>query len=221
LKNLSVLAMQSKPQNYVALIYMDLDRLGKYLRDHGSRSKQHYRQLSRRTRSAVHHGVICGCAVISQSRDEPAPTPPFEIMLIGGDDAILFVAAHEAGAFLGSFAESYRESIVSLPDAGSALSFSAGIVWAHRAHHHFPSRNFAREPKNWCVRPRGIGVQYWTLCSRLKPEHRLLFDGVFGPPGGSSVPPAFRNGPWEGRPARSTRAADLVELWDFIPEDVS
>jgi len=201
--------MQSKPQNYVALIYMDLDRLEKYLLTMLS-LQQHYRQLSRRTRSAVHHGVICGCAVISPSRDEPRNSP-FEIMLIGGDDAILFVAAHEAGAFLGASRRAIANPSFRCRMLGPRFPFPPAL-FGHTGHTIISHRAISRASRRTVRSPRGIGVQYWTLCSRLKPEHRLLFDGVFVRWAARRFPLPFGMGLGRAVPLEAP-GADLVELW--------
>jgi hypothetical protein len=274
LKDLSQLGALSRPENYLAMVYIDLDRLGRYLHTHG-KSKEEYRTRSGQIRDAVNKGILEACAAICPRTDERA-APPFEILLIGGDDAILFVAADRVFDFLDEFARSFHQSIATLPDQ-SDLSFSAGIVWAH---HHFPIAQFRARAEDlvrsaktkdgdavdWSVvseagfeklttarinarrgdvsstqkpylfedfrklagavrdwKQAGVPstkvkalypiahqkqhqstLAYWCLYNRLTPKHQGLFDAVF--PGG----------PWQGQPAKSTKAADLVELWDFI-----
>jgi hypothetical protein len=275
LRDLSALGEQSRPENYLAMVYVDVDRLGKYLHQYGAESKQSFRLLSGKVRHAILRGAVEGCAAICAHASE-LMVPPFEVLLIGGDDALLMVAADRVFTFLDRFAERYHESLAGVPHE-ERLSFSAGVVWAHQQ---FPVAQFraraeelVRSAKSrsgdavdWLVaseatveslsvlrgraksarlestaKPYSLdefrklwgtakkwkeaGVpatkvkalypmayqseelsvfEYWTLFGRLRPEHQLLFNDVF--PGGM----------WVGQGLRQTKAADLVELWDFV-----
>jgi len=114
---------------YMAMVYIDGDSMGKYLSEHGGKSKHEYRSKSREVRKAVEGGVEKACVCIGKKLDDGA-TAPFEALLVGGDDAIVAVRAHHAMDFLMEFEDQWK-----LKDA----NYSAGIVWAH---HHFPVSQF-------------------------------------------------------------------------------
>ncbi len=148
------LAKQSQPDNYLAMVYLDINRLGKYLDEHASGSAAQFRQESRRIQRTVQRGVLRGCAKLCR-RVRDGATAPFEILLLGGDDAIVMLAAQGVFDFLEEFQAEFEQSL-------GHLTFSAGVAWAH---HHFPIAQFLalaeellRSAKGLSAR-RGAGVR--------------------------------------------------------------
>jgi Cas10/Cmr2, second palm domain len=114
---------------YLAMVYIDGDAMGEYLQVNGSASKQHYRKLSKEVQETVEGGVIEACTRLRPKADS---TAAFEILLVGGDDAIVMLAAEQAIDFVLQFDAHWTSK-------NKAAHYSAGIVWAH---HHFPISQF-------------------------------------------------------------------------------
>ncbi len=123
IRNFETLANGSSPEGYLALVYLDGNRMGKFISDRGSETREAYRDVSNRVRDAVKLGIEKGCEATGR---------PSEILLIGGDDAIVMLQAQSVFAFLNAFHANCQVE---------GLTFSAGVVWAH---HHFPIAQFVR-----------------------------------------------------------------------------
>ena len=132
-----IMAAQARPENYLALVYIDIDRLGRFFEEIHPLAPEDYRKHSMHIRDTIKKGVIAGC----QSACATTPVDscaPFEIILLGGDDAILMLVAQAVRPFLRSFREIFQER---LPN----LTFSAGVVWAH---HHLPIAQYTYHAKD-------------------------------------------------------------------------
>lgn len=154
------LAGTSSPQGYLALVYLDIDRLGRWLHQHGSQSPESYRDMSGKVRGAVTKGVNDACSKLCEGY-EPGALRPFEILLIGGDDAIVMLPAHLVFQFLDVFESKFNESCL------EGLTFSAGVVWAHAqfpiAHFVAHAEDLLRSAKN---RP-GNAIDYMVVTESM------------------------------------------------------
>jgi len=129
-KDFNSLADGSKPEGYLALIYIDGDAMGRYLIDHGAKSRATYRNLSRRVRETFQEGVIEACAKVSPAEG----TAPFEILLTGGDDALVMMQAQLALDFVAHFHQRFQAAPLDPP-----TTYSVAIVFAHAS---FPIPQF-------------------------------------------------------------------------------
>jgi hypothetical protein len=289
-KDFEHIAARSSPPGYLAIAYIDVDRLGRFLADHATNEKT-FRHLSTAIDKAVTESaktVLARMLIFQEVRDDtPFSQAYYEILLAGGDDAIVALPAQYIFQFLRAFQNTYRRIFNRLTrrhgePTTSAPTFSAGVVFAN---HHFPIAGFLRRAgerlksakRSWpqrdavdfevvtsspaaayvpesalqpTARPyaleefllfaekaaelKGDGapsrkihdlytiayepefqaqLQYWFLLSRLESTHREKLRAILetGGPDGDF---------WrrlEGAPNRATRAADLAELWDFLP----
>ena len=130
------IAARSVPENYLALVYLDINRLGRFLAETASESVRYFRGHSTAVHETVVSGTVAGCAAAAKraGREEA----PFEILLIGGDDAIVVMRAQDVFVFLREFHKVFQAEPL-LNVSGNSLDFSVGIVWAH---HHFPISQF-------------------------------------------------------------------------------
>jgi len=127
-KDFEAIASASHPENYLALLYLDIDRLGRFFEELDHLTPAIFRDWSLRIQGAMHASVLEGCRAAASGL-EPQSVAPFEVLLLGGDDAIIAISAHRIFAFLDAFRQSFG------PAVNNQLSYSAGLVWAH---HHVP-----------------------------------------------------------------------------------
>jgi hypothetical protein len=127
----------AKPENYMAFVYVDLDRLGRYMRDHGT-TQERWKRLSRDVNSAIVASVVAGCETVKKAE------APVQVLLAGGDDAIVVLPANHIFRFLQSFSERYRMRRFLAGDAPQP-TYSAGVVMAHSHYPIFEFRRLAEE----------------------------------------------------------------------------
>ena len=132
-----VIAANARPDNYLALVYLDVDKLGRFFENIDPLPPETYRKHSLHIRDSVEEGVLAGCRAASVATPAGS-SAPFEILLLGGDDAIIMLTAQAVFAFLRQFREVFREML-------PCLSFSAGVVWAH---HHLPIAQYVHHAKS-------------------------------------------------------------------------
>ncbi len=192
-KEFTEFGLRSKPQNYLAMVYLDLDRLGDYLATH-MRTPGDCSRLSRQLDLAVRQSVRQGILAVSKDGELEGHAGAVEL-LAGGDDAIVMTNAQHAIPFLREFQEQfqqpYRWQKYPLP------SFSAGVVFAHS---HFPISDFLSHAKA-CLR----------LAKRRKDSNSVAFQVISGPMGGLMR----EETPWSGNPYA---VDDLLELAAGIRE---
>ena len=142
------LAGLSTPSNYLALIYIDLDRLGRYFDEH-IKEKEECQRISKAVDDAVRTSVeragerICLRSGPHNPKDNKKPTEPYIELMAGGDDAIVMVAAHLAVPFLQYFREAFEDAAL-WTGLAQRPTFSVGLVLAH---HHLPIWEFLRTAK--------------------------------------------------------------------------
>lgn len=157
------LAEQSKPANYLAFLYIDLDRLGRYLHQHSGGSSARHKELSHNLDLTVRSAVFAACEAISTP---PSQDAPFEILLMGGDDVILMLAAHCVFRFLGEFDRKFsvQASQLQLPEG---LHYSAAVVWAHQQFPIAQFRAYAEELLRSAKLRSGNSVDYAVITEAL------------------------------------------------------
>jgi len=160
------LGSHSRPENYLALVYLDLDRLGAYLKTEGRRCKERYAEISKEIKAVVESSMTAGCAAACREMTEGEHVP-FEVLLMGGDDAVVMLAAQAVFPFLEAFDRQFQALL-------PKLSFSAGVVWAHQQ---FPIAQFlarAKELVRSAKQKRGNTVD-WLIVTQamIKPIEDL------------------------------------------------
>ena len=203
-EELGAIAAQSRPENYLAMVYLDVDKLGSYFERVGPLTTDSYRVLSLKIRNSVEAGVIEGCRRASKGAGSVAP---FEILLLGGDDAVVVMAAQAVRPFLNGMSEVFARE---LPD----LTFSAGIVWAH---HKLPVAEYLRHAKKLLRSSKAAGgcrVDYLIVSESmvkgleerswdrtLRPYPLQELEGLFGAIAG-----------WKGAGFPSSKAHQLYAM---------
>jgi len=121
----------SRPENYIVVVYLDLDRLGRYLNRHAGNDSRRYAKLSKNIDHAVRD---CTYRAVKSLGDRSGI-----IILSGGDDAIVALRANGFVPFLRTFQEAFnvRTFLPGIPRP----TFSAGAVIAHS---HYPIFEFRR-----------------------------------------------------------------------------
>lgn len=142
------LAALSRPSNYLALIYIDLDRLGRYLDIHVETPEQCHRissAIDRTVRNAVREAGKSAAmrSGLFESVEGRPPKQPFVELMAGGDDAIVMLAAQLAIPFLAAFREEF-EAPANWQGMPAPPPFSAGMVFAH---HRMPIGEFVGAAK--------------------------------------------------------------------------
>ncbi|HLJ26494.1 MAG TPA: hypothetical protein VKY85_07275 [Candidatus Angelobacter sp.] len=141
-QDLETLSAGSRPDGYLALVYVDVDSLGKYFDQLEPFTVETYRETSHKIRKTVESAVIESCRHLPESLSD-GTAAPFEILLVGGDDALIILRPQHVCRFLRcfrvSFRKHWREPKQRSGSSGRDLTFSAGIVFAH---HHLPIAQF-------------------------------------------------------------------------------
>ena len=169
------LAELSRPSNYLALIYLDLDRLGKYF-DLNVHDRDDCKRISRIIDQAVQTSVSeAGMRASSlPGPHQPAigkrAKQPFIELMAGGDDAIVMVAAHLAIPFLRFFREAFERS--ERWQRFPIPLFSVGLVFAHC---HLPIWEFINTAKDLYrdakQRKNAHSVAFRLVMSSMADEH--------------------------------------------------
>ena len=122
----------SRPANYVALIYIDLDRLGKHLADWAETSRLKYQEVSVLIDHSVREAVQKTCQEMLVFERDGNQQAAYEILLRGGDDAVLLAPASYGLQVLERFGQLYRDSYESAETGTPTPALSAGVVIAHQ-----------------------------------------------------------------------------------------
>jgi CRISPR RNA silencing complex Cmr2 subunit-like protein len=155
------LAQQSRPTNYLAFVYIDFDRLGRYMHEHAGQTPQEYKDLSGRLDSIVRKSVFAACEALCPPSSNSAP---FEILLMGGDDVVLMLAAHCVFRFLEEFDKKFSAESSQLP---SGLHYSAAVVWAHQQFPIAQFRAYAEDLLRSAKQKAGNSVDYGVITESL------------------------------------------------------
>jgi hypothetical protein len=163
------LAKLSLPEGYLALLYIDLDKLGRYLEDN-VKSTEDCSKIAAAIDETLRHAVreagrrAAATAGPHQPSEGNRRKQPWLELLVGGDDCVLMLAAHLVPKFLEFFTSEFQ--------FGSGLPkrpfFSAGIVFAH---HQLPIGDFAAAAKGLCrkakLRQEDDSVAFQVVTSSL------------------------------------------------------
>lgn len=138
-EDLNELGALSKPEGYLALIYLDLDGMGRQFEaaadeDEGGDA---YAKLSKGLDDALFESVKAGVRAIERHFEESSRIP-FELLLLAGDEFAILTPAHLAAGFLKGFREAFKE------DRPGGATFSAGVVWTHAR---YPIRSMFEQAK--------------------------------------------------------------------------
>jgi len=123
--DLNALGELSRPQGYLAVVYLDVNNLGVLFKSAASSCQ--YSAWSEAIQRITRDSVFEACRSIIAAHDACLP---FEIFLIGGDDAVLACAAERVDSLLSAFFAAFDEGFSS---SGLEISpkVSAGVVLAH------------------------------------------------------------------------------------------
>lgn len=125
------------PLSYLALTYIDVDRLGEYMVRNGYGSFDAYKVLSELIDQALVQSITAGFASLTGLKAK------WESLLEGGDDAMVAVPAGRFDEFLRVFASRFAEQF----PPGGRLSAPTYSVGAAIAHSHYPITEFRRLAK--------------------------------------------------------------------------
>jgi len=175
-EDLNTLGEKSRPSGYLAFLYLDVNELGIRF---DSLEEEQFTKLSMAVEESTRKAVFR--ALAEQAHKDKAP---FEIFLIGGDDAILALEAQRAADFTMRFFGMFEEEFQA-HDAGPAPKVSAGIVYAHSR---FPVRMAIDQAegllKSCKIRAHLEGISehmidYMTITRAVeKPIRELRVDGT-------------------------------------------
>lgn len=141
-RDLEAIAEKAKPQGYLAMVYLDLDRLGKFFADKAAKSETTSAGLSKALDEAVCQSVSAVCESLMPS----AGRAGYEILLMGGDDAVVALPAQYGLSFAALFQKEFGDRFRrSAPPGFDVPKYSAGVLFAH---HHFPISEFLRHAED-------------------------------------------------------------------------
>lgn len=126
-EDFETIARGSRPENYLAVTYCDMDRLGQWLARE-VRTKEDYRRLSEAIDSGVKRAVRETLEEIGRNGNDVG----YEILLLGGDDAVVVMRPQLIFGFVEGF---YRR----LGRIAGEPACSMGILIAH---HQYPIAKF-------------------------------------------------------------------------------
>lgn len=141
-EDFEAIAEKAKPLGYLAMVYLDLDQLGKLFAEKAAKCETTYARLSKALDEALCQSVSAVCEGLMPSVKQAG----YEILLMGGDDAVVALPAQYglsfAALFQKEFGDRFRESA---PPGFDVPKFSAGVLFAH---HHFPISEFLRHAED-------------------------------------------------------------------------
>jgi hypothetical protein len=141
-EHLEAIAEKAKPLGYLAMVYLDLDRLGKLFAEKAAASETTYALLSTALDKAVRESVRAVCESLMPSVEQAG----YEILLMGGDDAVVALPAQHGLRFAAQFQKEFGDRFrKSAPPGFDVPKFSTGVLFAH---HHFPISEFLRHAED-------------------------------------------------------------------------
>lgn len=121
----------SRPENYIAFIYADLNNLGRRFQRE-CQDIESYQTLSNAVKESTRNAVFDALGEVLRpvvDRDGKR-VAPFEIFLIGGDDAILSLTADSGIPFCQAFVRHFQNLFREKTQA-TAPAVSMGVVFCH------------------------------------------------------------------------------------------
>jgi len=185
--DLSQIGQCSRPAGYVAFIHLDINQLGRLFQS--TVQPNEFKKISSAVKESVHSGVVTGLklSVMPQLLGDGLVLP-FEIFLIGGDEALLVTPAHLALSFMDQFLVEFEQKFRSF-SCDDPPGVSAGIVFAHSR---FPVRAAADTARHLLSSCKAKGrlsdkehmVDYMAISSALEqpvePVRLTQFDAPHG-----------------------------------------
>lgn len=155
-EDLSKLGELSKPENYLGLIYADGNRMGERLLDRTSKTE--YQELSKAIENGLQESVF-------EALRKYIPNPikgtiPFEFVILGGDDLILFTPAQKAIPIALEILKQFEEKMKKCADEIGEKKFtlSAGVVIAHSK---FPISSFTKQAEDLLTSAKKLNKEMW------------------------------------------------------------
>jgi hypothetical protein len=181
------LGQQAKPENYIALVYLDCDRLGKFVSDRLTDNPRSLRTLSRSIALAMKGSIRSAIGSIESVLDNGTMFDPYRILLIGGDDAYIVLPANLAFGFVERFQEEFDKRQLSNGEAEFARpTFSAGIAIAHS---HYPigelvriAGQLIRSAKNIDLKLKPDSLDYAIVTASMADDAAARLPGITGRP---------------------------------------
>ena len=128
---------EASPENYLAILYIDLDRLGRHMGKEGTTADR-WRDLSKDVDDAVSASVRAGCNAL---REVDAPA---QVLLAGGDDAIVALPADQVFRFVKGYKEGFEKQRF-LDGQVKPPTYSMGVAVANSHYPIFEFRRLAEE----------------------------------------------------------------------------
>lgn len=186
--DLNHIGAEATPEGYLAFVYFDINDLGSLLR--GADDREDYRRLSHAVQESVRDSLMATLVKILPPARAGTRSTPFEVFLMGGDDAVLAVPAHHAAGVAARMFEGFGREFVR-HNAGEPPRMSAGVVYCHS---HFPAyiaigraEELIRSAKRRAHESEGRenGLDYLTITNaielpveRLRREQFMSRDGL-------------------------------------------
>jgi hypothetical protein len=127
--DLSQIGECSHPSGYNAFIHLDINQLGRRLQR--TRDPDEFIRLSSAVKQSTQSGVVTGLKLsVKPCLSGADKILPFEIFLIGGDEALVVTPAHLAVAFVEKFLIEFVRTFRTF-NCGDPPGVSAGVVFAH------------------------------------------------------------------------------------------
>ena len=121
---MSEIAVLSRPEGYVGLVYADGDDMGRALQD--LKTQDDFRSFARDVDSAIFDATA---EAVRQHLQPVEGRYPFDVLLLGGDDLVMLTRAQSALAAAATLVERFARNTRQLTQR--PLSVSAGVVLAH------------------------------------------------------------------------------------------
>ncbi|MBY0502549.1 MAG: hypothetical protein K2X03_01480 [Bryobacteraceae bacterium] len=197
-KDFEEIGAQAKPLGYLALVYLDFDRMGEYF-DLAAETAPMFQQQSKHFQEAVNHALQ-----VAQEQVETGSAVTSEVLLSGGDDIAIVMPADRWIPFLERFEAKFKElhgANAPSPRSLKTPTFSAGVVIGHT---HFPIAEYFRLAK---ILQRSAK----TLRDTSAVDFEFVTSGMAGDPVSRRTPRAEQgDANW-----RTGKPYELQRLFDF------
>jgi CRISPR-associated protein Cmr2 len=171
--DLQTIGASAQKRGYVGFIYADGNRIGRWLES--AASLKEYGQRSYHLKAAMATAVY---GALAQHLVEKDSVRPFEIITIGGDDALLIVPADTALPIARDLCHTFSETLARRVAGASAPTMSAGVVLAHDSNPIYFLSDLARQllknAKRRTSRDKVACVDFMVLKSQSTVATNLL-----------------------------------------------
>ena len=155
-EDLSKLGELSNPENYLGLIYADGNRMGERLLDRTGKTE--YQELSKAIGKGLQDSVFE--SLLKYIPEPIEGTIPFEFVILGGDDLILFTPAQKAIPIALEILRQFEEKMKKCAEEIKEKKFtlSAGVVIAHSK---FPISSFTKQAEDLLKSAKTLNKKMW------------------------------------------------------------